>query len=356
MATTRPSLLKRVPVGRRVRAYLFLSGEHPELPFAEAVAAFEAEAIPVSWERWHPRLVFAQTDADREAFLEAVQRLALTHDAGLVLAEAPYDEAELTSVWEDALPAGARVAARAQRLENATLWRTTEAERIVGAVADRPVELDEPEAVLRVFLGPARLAVGWRWFDRDPKDLEARHVKRRPFFSPVSIEPRWARTLVNLARLRRGDLVLDPFCGTGGILLEAAAMGVRVAGSDLNPDMVEGTRKNLEYYGHEAAVLFAADAAEAVGAYRDHDAAPADAIVTDLPYGRSASTGKEERRRLYERAAAAWPGLVRSGGRVVVGTPDADAARVVGGGLEREAVFAVRAHRSLTRHFAVFNV
>lgn len=333
---------------------MFLSGEHPELPFAEAVAAFEAEAVPVSWERWNPRLVLAQTEADHDAFVAAVGRLALTHDAGLVLAEAPYDEASLAAAWADALPAGARVAARAQRLADATPWRTTEAERIVGAVADRPVDLKAPEAVLRTFLGADRLLVGWRWFDRDPKDLEARHVKRRPFFSPVSLEPKWARTLVNLARLRRGDLVVDPFCGTGGILLEAAAVGVRVAGSDLNPDMVDGTRQNLGHYGYEPAALFAADASEAVAAYRRHDAAPADAVVTDLPYGRSASTGKEERRRLYARAAETWPSLLGPGGRVVVGVPEAEDVAVAGGDLRREAVFPVREHRSLTRHFAVF--
>lgn len=339
-----------------MRAYLFLSGEHPELPLAEAVAAFEAEEVAVSWERWHPRLVFAQTSADREAFVRTVGRLALTHDAGLVLAEAPYDEASVAAAWDDALPAGTRIAARAQRLSDATPWRTTEAEGIVGAAAGRPVDLTEPDAVLRVFLGGRRLVVGWRWFDRDPRDLEERHVKRRPFFSPVSLEPKWARTLVNLARLRRGDLVLDPFCGTGGILLEAAAMGMRVAGSDLNPDMVDGTRTNLAHYGHEAVALFRADAAEAAGSYRERGAAPADAIVTDLPYGRSASTGKEERQRLYRRVAEVWWDLARPGGRVVLGAPAADDARIAGGALRAEAIFAVRAHRSLTRHFAVFSI
>lgn len=53
-----------------------------------------------------------------------------------------------------------------------------------------------------------------------------------------------------------GQAVLDPFCGTGVVLQEALLMGYDVAGSDLEPRMVEYTAKNLEWlseiYGFEA--------------------------------------------------------------------------------------------------------
>ncbi|MFH1546481.1 MAG: methyltransferase domain-containing protein [Patescibacteria group bacterium] len=39
--------------------------------------------------------------------------------------------------------------------------------------------------------------------------------------------------------------VYDPFCGVGGILVEAALLGCRVVGSDLDPRMVEFSQKNL---------------------------------------------------------------------------------------------------------------
>jgi tRNA (guanine10-N2)-dimethyltransferase len=41
--------------------------------------------------------------------------------------------------------------------------------------------------------------------------------------------------------------VLDPFCGTGVLLQEAALMGYQIAGSDLEPRMVDYTRQNLEW-------------------------------------------------------------------------------------------------------------
>ncbi len=44
-----------------------------------------------------------------------------------------------------------------------------------------------------------------------------------------------------------GQTVLDPFCGTGVVLQEALLMGYEVAGSDLEPRMVDYTAKNLEW-------------------------------------------------------------------------------------------------------------
>ena len=42
-------------------------------------------------------------------------------------------------------------------------------------------------------------------------------------------------------------LLLDPFCGTGVILQEALLMGYSVYGSDIDPRMVEYTKKNLQW-------------------------------------------------------------------------------------------------------------
>ena len=50
---------------------------------------------------------------------------------------------------------------------------------------------------------------------------------------------------IPLPRLEK--TVLDPFCGTGVVLQEAALMGYEVYGSDLEPRMVEYSRQNLEW-------------------------------------------------------------------------------------------------------------
>lgn len=54
--------------------------------------------------------------------------------------------------------------------------------------------------------------------------------------------PQLAKSLFNLADLRPGDVVLDPFAGSGTVLLEAYLNGLRGVGLDLNPLAVKIAR------------------------------------------------------------------------------------------------------------------
>jgi len=98
----------------------------------------------------------------------------------------------------------------------------------------------------------------------------------RNFFHPSALDPRLCRIMVNLAQVRENDLVLDPFCGTGGILLEAQNMGIRTIGLDVVSKMCSGAKQN----GVNEVVRC------------DSLKIPinrfcANAIVTDIPYGYS---------------------------------------------------------------------
>lgn len=64
------------------------------------------------------------------------------------------------------------------------------------------------------------------------------------------LPPKVARMMVNLALgkdITADMTVLDPFCGSGTVLLEAATMGCSVIGSDLDEDAATGTRENLAW-------------------------------------------------------------------------------------------------------------
>lgn len=76
------------------------------------------------------------------------------------------------------------------------------------------------------------------------------------------LPPKLAQIIVNLAAgnpnptdskaWNRGDgavsfVVLDPFCGTGVILQEALLMGYSAYGTDIEPRMIEATKKNLRW-------------------------------------------------------------------------------------------------------------
>lgn len=62
------------------------------------------------------------------------------------------------------------------------------------------------------------------------------------------LPPKLAQILINLCGdLPQGARVLDPFCGTGVVLQEAALMGYTPYGTDINERMVEYSRKNLDW-------------------------------------------------------------------------------------------------------------
>ncbi|MHA3962403.1 MAG: TRM11 family SAM-dependent methyltransferase [Candidatus Thorarchaeota archaeon SMTZ1-45] len=78
--------------------------------------------------------------------------------------------------------------------------------------------------------------------------LQQYRDESRPFVSAeISTSPKICRTLLNLSGARPGDIVLDPFCGTGTILMEAAILGMRCIGVDIDGDQVQGARSNMKW-------------------------------------------------------------------------------------------------------------
>ena len=59
---------------------------------------------------------------------------------------------------------------------------------------------------------------------------------------------RVAQILLNLCRFPTDAQILDPFCGLGTILQEGLAMGYRMSGSDLEPQNVSRTERNVEWF------------------------------------------------------------------------------------------------------------
>lgn len=68
------------------------------------------------------------------------------------------------------------------------------------------------------------------------------------------LPPKLAQTLINLCNPSAGATILDPFCGTGVVLQEAALMGLRVYGTDMEPRMIDYTDENLSWLEQTHAV------------------------------------------------------------------------------------------------------
>ncbi|QQG48362.1 MAG: hypothetical protein HY247_06340 [archaeon] len=91
------------------------------------------------------------------------------------------------------------------------------------------------------------LAMGTTAWVPDSASIRARGTRKPTPHSDISLSPRLASVLVNLSGLGPGGVVLDPFCGSGTILMEASLKGLRCLGLDARASRVQDARQNLQW-------------------------------------------------------------------------------------------------------------
>lgn len=328
--------------------YIFeLSGEHPKLPEAEVRACLEAERIDFKVLTSSEGILVVSTkklNIDRIA-----RRVALCHNIDVLLATAPSPAKLLRQARKLSLKKGT-FSIRVKRIgRNFSRVSTSKLAREFGAVFRKTnkVNLTHPDQELRVLLSTkcylARLS---KRIDRT--SYENRKPQYRPFFSPVSLHPKIARVLVNLARISKNAVVLDPFCGTGGILIEAGLIDAELLGADIDRKMVEGCIYNLAYFSLSAKV-FQVDVGEL-----PKFITWIDGIVTDPPYGRSASTKGENLISLYKRAFSTFQKILRKGRFLSIVLPSLNHIQLGKKYFQLVELYPLRIHRSLIRHITVY--
>lgn len=131
-----------------------------------------------------------------------------------------------------------------------------------------------------------------------------------------------AGAMVEMAFLQPGERVLDPVCGTGTLLIEAAAVqsDLTLHGYDVDHRAIQAASKNLATIANPAKLeLSVVDS-------REPRLPPAsiDVILANLPFGvQFGDTATNQ--ALYESFFAAWAPLLSQQGRMVVLTADHEA-------------------------------
>ncbi len=304
-------------------------------------AAYEAEHAASAVSVLGPGLASARGITDR------FEGLAYTHRASELIGrgEPTVEDAQLV-LSAATISREGTVAVRAVDVRSTTGVDTQRAERKLGAeLVERgfTVDLDNPDHELRALFSGDICALGWLAAETD-RQFGERKPTDRPFFQPGSMDPMLARALVNIAGARPGATVLDPMCGTGGILIEAGLTGADIIGLDVQAKMVEGTRENLD-----AALDVDWGVIRGDGASLPLTDGAADAVVFDAPYGRQSKIEgnlTELIRETLREARRVAPRCVIVGDR-----PWTQPAKQAG--WTTEAVFDRRVHRSLTRYVVV---
>jgi tRNA (guanine10-N2)-dimethyltransferase len=149
--------------------------------------------------------------------------------------------------------------------------------------------------------------------------FDAREPHKRPCYRPGTMKPCLARALVNLAQIPSDgtQIMLDPFCGVGGIVLEACNMNIKALCSDLDSNMVLCAKKNIEFFNctNNIEVLLA-DATKTF-----LKSLSVDAIVTDPPYGRQSIPRGSSLKKLIEGFISNAIDILRSRRRMVFAVP-----------------------------------
>jgi tRNA (guanine10-N2)-dimethyltransferase len=227
------------------------------------------------------------------------------------------------------------------------------AERELGRVlVDRgfSIDLEWPDHELRAVFAGDVCALGWLDVEGE-RGFGERAPTEKPFFQPGSMDPIEARAVANIAGARPGATILDPMCGTGGILVEAGLVGARVVGFDAQPKMVRGARRNLAHYleGGDSPAFDVGLADAGRLPLRDGSV---DGVVVDVPYGRQSKVASPDLEALVGDVLGE---ARRVAGRAVAVADRSRAAAAEEAGWRVEAVFERPVHRSLTRYVHVLS-
>ncbi len=320
-----------------------LVGPHYELARAEILSGLEGLSFDHDEERFEDGVLAVKAEGIPK---ELFYRLGLTRSVYHLIGITSKDGYDLSELLEGrSLPEGS-MAVRTKKIKGSE----TDTRRIKESLGDlvsetNPIDLDTPDHEICVLVSKD-LFVGRKLFEVDRKKMRSREVKNRPFSSPVSLKPWFTRALINLARPSSSSSLHDPFCGTGGVLIEGYKMGLEVSGGDKDPEMIKGCRKNLREFDVECE-LKEGDVSHTI---------PEDIelIVTDPPYGRASSTSKEDLYSIYERLFETSAEKLVDGGRLAAIFPEEEHISIGQEHLELVEKYRTRVHGSLDRNFTVF--
>jgi tRNA (guanine10-N2)-dimethyltransferase len=314
------------------------------MPRSEVLASIEAEGHGYEILEEEDRILVLETDANPERL---GQRVALVHTISEHISSGTISELENGARDLD-IDGTIAIRMRDLRPKPERVTDSTVLERVGGILTEgRKVDLENPDCETRLVQG-GRNHLGIQIASIDRSSFQQRKVDNRPFFSPISLHPKYARALVNLARASEGETFLDPFCGTGGILMEAGFIGAKLVGSDIKEEMIEGCKKNLGMFEVHSS-FFRSDVGE-IGRHVER----VSSIATDPPYGRSSSTMREDPGSLYERSFKAFQEVLKENGYLAVVLPNEKHIKMGEEFLQLEEVHKQRVHKSLDRFYCVF--
>jgi tRNA (guanine10-N2)-dimethyltransferase len=331
-----------------MKLLFFLSGGSTLFAKEEVVSLLDSYRIIYKIEYAEGQLLLVNINKTNTEFL---YRLGLTHFVLEVICNSIIDENMgkiLSEIqWDSILDFNRTFKVR---VKNKDIKDYGNLESIIGKSISNffqnriKVDLTNPmDEIIGVIL-KNRLILGKKIFERNKTDFNKRKPQLRPFFSPTSIDPRLARAMINVSQAQ--SEILDPFTGTGGILIEAGLIGLDTYGLDIEEKSVIGTKMNLLNYGINNFDIRVGDARKIYGTF----SRKFESIVTDAPYGRSTKIDKDKEKMYKECFFSILESFKK---RCVIGLDKEYQFEEIG--FKIETIYSFRVHKSLTRYLHILS-
>lgn len=208
-------------------------------------------------------------------------------------------------------------------------------EAALNAVSVEKNDLINKGAEFVFMVAPDRVVIGTTAAVQDAEDWSERDFGRpRRNAKQGMLPPKLARMMINLTGKRvAGSVLLDPFCGSGTVLMEGAMLGCsKLIGSDIATAAVHDTQHNMSWLKERGTTVndldvFAAKASE-VAERLPHNTV--DIIVTETYLGlprRGVETAEDLHKAvgyittLYRESFASLRNVLKEDGVVVVAAP-----------------------------------
>ncbi len=338
--------------------YIFIFGGHPKLSLAELEAALERESLRFDFEGSGKNFVLVKIENEVPLGQTFLNSLGGTIKIGRLIRKLPNTETFRAEDLAEQLPKQGRVffgvsayEMRPQKLRG--MHRLgLEIKKILKerGQSSRFVTGKEP-ALSSVIVKKNKLLTQGKEFlilDAGQNFLLGETVAvqafesygKRDFGRPERdtlsgmLPPKLAQMMLNLSRTPKNGVLLDPFCGSGTILAEAALLGYEnVIGSDVSEKAIEDSKRNLEWLkakfeiGNSKLEIFQHDAVKISQKLDKHSV---DSVVTE-PYLGPALRGGESKEEilrsareietLLENAFREFEKILKPEGKVVIILP-----------------------------------
>lgn len=159
---------------------------------------------------------------------------------------------------------------------------------MISKFSQATVSLDEPELIVYLIFSEKLSFFGFA--NRKMSLVRPRKVEKFHH----ELDWKLSRAMINLAGLKEGETVCDPFCGTGTTLLEAESMGIHSIGIDFDTKMYDICTQNVSINNFNSKII-KGDFTE-MSKLTDQF----DGIVTDLPYGRASKISDDPEKLIKE--------------------------------------------------------